>query len=1124
MNILKKLGIITGLGFAGISLMACNEEDTTTTPTSSPSIIESTKEEVVLKKLKVVSNRNYEYALKGHEYVANVTVTGIYSDLEEVVLTDLVTFSSLDTSVVGNKSVTVSYEGVSADYTVKVIEPTVTNMVCAYSAIKLNYNVGDTYDSTGLYCYLYYEDDIREETKDYSITILDSNNNVYSSRTFNMTGMYTIRITYQTFQSEYPITVTDSSSNNINTNVNSITLDTTNVKTSYQAGEALSFDDLVVNGVTSNGNVILTDYSYEVYNSSNNLVTNTSSLAAGNYTVKIIYGSCSQFYNITVTSDQSDTFDIKFSISGAEYNEYWVTLTRYESVNPLELISDYIPSGYVFCGFGGTNGIDWSNPNPDSTYDLWVKIYVSQNQSGKALVCFTDANYEYITYKYYDLNSNVTELPIYSSILNNTGYVFVDWEDENKLSPVTSNCYIFPNLAYIDGTLNPTINTSSTGEVTIDLGLSNNYAYQYYLELTNFDGYSQAITSNESNYQLTLNTTYNLKGKVVYNTSDGLCAKTIDYSFVNSYYSSLSNLSEDNVQIVSYANGMVVGTQEYVDATPDGYVFKALAIFDEDGNQVDIQEYNGEASLTFYGIEEGNYRIDAYYDLEENGAISLLSYNTFGPDDYYGLHVVGYWIWFGPCGDPLCKVELVYQNDLLYTFYYGKGSYPRDVFRFILPKKYAGYQVLGSLDYVSEINEDQVWELIVAPYNSQTSIVLFYSHDYQEVIDYQEVSSLDDIVYPSDDLSYVSKNGCYKYVFKEWNVPSKLYNITSIYPKFTRTIIDESLCQYEPMVYYESDYLFFTYNLTGKTYANNIKYYICGGNYLTKTEVQRYEIDNIKPSTTYICTLEYTFTLSTLEEITISKEVTITTPSQTYIDDSEDTLKVTYISYGKIGGFTYNSIYGLRLSNENFSQIITSFSRIGSFDFLYLNVSTEYLLTYYIKDDDGAYVGYQNKIYKTTYADKPEFDEIYVTLENGFGIIHLTHENAEEIAEDQIEISISLYVLEIDRLLNYGNTCLGEYNGDSKIIGHFDFPKVIDEVDGKYMVKTDEYGNPIYYDCSGWESISISYYYDGVMYMESFGFNYDDERNNITNWAYNSDGHNMGIPTDGTMIYKKMPY
>lgn len=333
-------------------------------------------------------------------------------------------------------------------------------------------------------------------------------------------------------------------------------------------------------------------------------------------------------------------------ISGAEFEKYTVEITRYEPVDPLALIEDFIPTGYDFEGFGGISDLnfDWNCPNSNS--DLAIKMYVTPKQNGKSLVSYVYSNYELISAYYDTTSSNVTDIIDYESGYYKSEFVFVNWEVGNLLTPLQGNCYIKANMAKIDGKLIPTIQTTSFGQVVIDLGLDDSNIYQYNITISDGASYIQSIASNTTTLNLETNVMYIIKGEVIYNTSNGLCAKTVNYSFVNTYYENIANLTEDNVQIVSYQNGFLVGTLEYVNSKPEGYEFSALGIFDEAGNQIDIQEYNGEASLTFYNVVEGNYRIDAYYSKVESQNITLLGYNTFGPDDYYGLHIVGFLVWF----------------------------------------------------------------------------------------------------------------------------------------------------------------------------------------------------------------------------------------------------------------------------------------------------------------------------------------------------------------------------------------------------------------------------------------------------------------------------------------------
>lgn len=232
--------------------------------------------------------------------------------------------------------------------------------------------------------------------------------------------------------------------------------------------------------------------------------------------------------------------------------------------------------------------------------------------------------------------------------------------------------------------------------------------------------------------------------------------------------------------------------------------------------------------------------------------------------------------------------------------------------------KYYGYKVVGSLDYKDVIEEDQVWELIMISNNTEKYNVFFYSDDSQDVISHQVVTSIDDIVYPDEDLSY-TKYGLYKYVFTGWQTVTNLNSITNVYPKFTRTIIDESTCQYELIVACEANYIYLDCEKTGTTYGQAYEYYILGGNYLTKTKLTSLgELDNVMANTTYIYTLKYQYTLSTLEEVWIEKEITFTTPSEILYDDSENNIKNYYISFNNIYFESLIEDVGfVRLSNSN---------------------------------------------------------------------------------------------------------------------------------------------------------------------------------------------------------------
>lgn len=239
---------------ASLSLFACSDDNSLKT-TSTPPVSSNVTNNIL--KLEVESDSTYEYVFVGCEYVPNVTVVAIYSDGKKVDVTKHVAFSEINTENAGDKVVTASYNNLSVQYTVKVLNPVVQSIELGYSNLKQNYQIGDTLDTTGLYVYANYQDYIRKIVDDYSILIYDSNNNLYNSTTFSLVGAYTVKVIYGTFQSQFIINVTNNNSNGTNNSVNNevttISLNTTNVRTNYFAGETLSLDNLVVNATYLNG-------------------------------------------------------------------------------------------------------------------------------------------------------------------------------------------------------------------------------------------------------------------------------------------------------------------------------------------------------------------------------------------------------------------------------------------------------------------------------------------------------------------------------------------------------------------------------------------------------------------------------------------------------------------------------------------------------------------------------------------------------------------------------------------------------------------------------------------------------------------------------------------------------
>lgn len=988
-----------------------------------------------------VSSNNDQTVTLNHKYTPTVQIIGVYSNNVEVDITNSVIFSSVDTSSVGNKTVSVTYGNLTTSFIVKVVEPIIKDILLAYSNIKVNYKIGESFDSTGLYVYGCLIDDSYELLEDYSISIYDSNGNLYTNTVFNTEGSYKVIIKYNTFEKEYLINVTlnhidDTDENQV---ISSISLDTSNTLTTYNIGDELNTTGLCVYANYEDNSIdLIEDYTITIFDENNDLLSSTTFNYAGTYTIRITYDTFNTEYTVTVTPQSNsnddnndiikDTFNIEFGISGVNSEGCTVTLKKHEPVNPLELISDIIPNGYLFMGFGGIEDIEFSWDDPDSEDDMFLKVYVCKNKTDQYHVAYLNPNYEYITYSYYSPSTYVTDLPSYSGFYDMKDYVFVSWDTKDLLSPVRENCIVFANLAKDAGGLLPIVSTSNIGEVEINLGLDDSFSYNYYLTISD-DIETLSIVNNDSTFSLNLNSTYTISGMVTYKDEGNLYVKKINYSFDNVYYEALENLNEDDIQMIAYSNGFVIGTQEYVEVSPIGYSLYSLCLYNEANELISELLYNEEFSLTFYNIEEGNYRIDPIYErVEEENILSTCSF-IVGDNSYitqgYRIHFVGFWVHYSKEGDPLCKVELYYDNEILYTHYYAKGEYPRNVFTFTLPIKYDGYYVAGSLDYVSEINEDQKWELLLVKRNINDGNynVFFIGADKQEIISYQEVSSEDEIQIPNDDLTYIEKNNLYKYIFIGWNSP-KLTSNTYYYPIFERVIIDESTCQYEPVVYVETDRAYISWEMIGYTFYNTMNFYLIGGKYLTKTKINSGLLEGLKINTTYTLIFEYSFKVDVDQTITKQKELSFTTLEANFVDETNDYVYVTDITYATIYVSNYDDSIACFYKWSNEYEFTYS-----SYNGFKPNNHEKYLLTYFKEFQDGVYYAYDNLYYSTLDIPYPEIEFIDIKEDSDNYYFYISTPYAYEYSKETILLRL-LYGNEMGGIVydDYGNILFLTWN------------------------------------------------------------------------------------------------
>lgn len=169
-----------------------------------------------------------------------------------------------------------------------------------------------------------------------------------------------------------------------------------------------------------------------------------------------------------------------------------------------------------------------------------------------------------------------------------------------------------------------------------------------------------------------------------------------------------------------YANGFTVPTSGFASKAPQGYELDTIAIV-KDGEIVDERLCAEQDEVGFK--VEAPFRVDAYYKSTSTTTTNMSSRMSIcansQPTPGYRIHMVGYYIETMPSqNQKLYGVTFTYQGETLYTKYYADGviyaydSYlSNNLYKFVLPIKYDGYEIAGSYDYKDTITQDEIWKV-----------------------------------------------------------------------------------------------------------------------------------------------------------------------------------------------------------------------------------------------------------------------------------------------------------------------------------------------------------------------------------------------------------------------------
>ncbi len=227
--------------------------------------------------------------------VTGLEILASYNNGSTKVITSSYEYTPKVLNASGTTTVTVTYSGKSATFTVNVGKLELVGIVLNTSKVKTDYYEGDNLDVTGLEIIATYSDSSKK-------TINEGFE--YTPKVLTAVGSQDVEIAYGNKKSSYKV------------NVKKVELESINVKTSpnklkYYVGDTLSLDGLVIEGVNNNGTKTIIDKGYTCDTVNLNSV--------GTKTVTIKYGSLKTTFDISVEAVELESISIKENANSVNY-------------------------------------------------------------------------------------------------------------------------------------------------------------------------------------------------------------------------------------------------------------------------------------------------------------------------------------------------------------------------------------------------------------------------------------------------------------------------------------------------------------------------------------------------------------------------------------------------------------------------------------------------------------------------------------------------------------------------------------------------------------------------------------------------------------------------------------
>ena len=323
--LVRVLGIIALTAIIGFSMTACGGGDATPLP-----IIPLPDGNKILVSIAVTTPpTKTAYTIGEALDTTGMVVTATYSDESTAAVTGY-TLSGFSSATAGEKTVTVTYEGKTATFTVTVhpAGTTLTGIAVTTPPTKTAYTIGEALDPAGLVVTATYSDGSTQVVTGYTTS-------GFSSTT---AGQKTVTVTYEGKTATFTVTV-----HPVGTTLTDIAVTTPPTKTTYTIGEALDTAGLVVTATYSDGSTqVVTGYTTSGF----------SSTTAGQKTVTVTYEGKTATFTVTVnaatlTGIAVTTPPTKTDYNlGEELNTAGMVVTATYSDGSTQAVTGYTTSGY----------------------------------------------------------------------------------------------------------------------------------------------------------------------------------------------------------------------------------------------------------------------------------------------------------------------------------------------------------------------------------------------------------------------------------------------------------------------------------------------------------------------------------------------------------------------------------------------------------------------------------------------------------------------------------------------------------------------------------------------------------------------------------------------------------